>query len=191
VECLTNKHGELDMTHMHVLFATYRTFTNTRILIDTILARYRTIFPASLDMTEDVRQTHLRSLSNALIILLNTYKEDFYEPPSYSTLHYLLKHTIDRDIQNQCRSLLNRFINEGENIFKSDTPNSSISEVDSNNNSKNFHTDEFNYDTQMNILDLSHVILAEQLTIIDAVCSKISNRMITIVFFFSSSPRNY
>jgi ral guanine nucleotide dissociation stimulator-like 1 len=82
--------------------------------------------------------------------------------------YYLLKHTIDRDIQNQCRSLLNRFINEGENIFKLDDNPNSLSEVDSNNNSKYFHTDEFNYHTQMNISDLSHVILAEQLTIIDA-----------------------
>ncbi len=186
MECLTNKHGELDMTHMHILFTTYRTFTNTRILIDTILARYRTIYPASLDMTEDVRQRHLGSLSNALIVLLNTYKEDFYEPPIYSTLHYLLKHTIDRDIQNQCRSLLNRFINEGENIFKLDNPNS-LSEVDSNNNSKYFHTDEFNYHTQMNISDLSHVILAEQLTIIDAVGFESFKLKKSIFLFF----RNY
>jgi hypothetical protein len=55
----------------------------------------------------------------ALICLLTAYKEDFYEPPTYTTLNYLLKHAIDRDLQNQCRSLLNRFINEGENIGKS------------------------------------------------------------------------
>jgi hypothetical protein len=188
VECLTNNHGELDTTHMHILFATYRTFTNTRILIDTILARYRTIYPASLDMTEDVRQKHLRSLSNALICLLHSYKEDFYEPPAYPTLRYLLKHTIDREVQNECRGLLNRLINEGESIFKSDNPNS-ISEVDSNNNSRHLSPDEFSYDTHMNISDLSHVIIAEQLTIIDAVYSKtvffsIQNRY---VFFF----RNY
>jgi hypothetical protein len=59
VECLTNKHGELDTTHMHILFATYRIYTNTRILIDKILDYYRTILPASLDMTEDVRKKSL------------------------------------------------------------------------------------------------------------------------------------
>jgi len=60
VECLTNKHGELDTVHMHILFATYRTYTNTQTLIDTILARYRAVAPASLDMTEDVRQQTLK-----------------------------------------------------------------------------------------------------------------------------------
>jgi hypothetical protein len=45
---------------MHILFATYRTYTNTRVLIDTIIARYRAVIPASLDMTEDVRQKTLK-----------------------------------------------------------------------------------------------------------------------------------
>lgn len=45
---------------MHILFATYRTYINTRILIDTILARYRAVSPASLDMIEDVRQKNLK-----------------------------------------------------------------------------------------------------------------------------------
>ncbi len=113
----------------------------------------------------------LRSLSTALICLLTAYKEDFYEPPTYTTLNYLLKHSIDRDLQNHCRSLLNRFINEGENIDIS----TGISEVDNNNNnnSKNLHTNEFDYDTQMHILELSHIIVAEQLTLIDAVFYKL------------------
>lgn len=114
MEGLTNKHGELDSTHMQILFATYRTYTNTQTLIETILSHYQTIFPASLDMTENVRQTILTNLANALIFLLNTYKEDFYEPPIYPTLNYLMKFTTDRDVQNQCRSLFNRFVNEGE-----------------------------------------------------------------------------
>jgi hypothetical protein len=126
VECLTNEHGELDTIHMHILFSTYRTYTNTRALIDTILARYRAIIPASLDMTEDVRQKSLTNLSTALICLITAYKEDFYEPPLYTTLHYLYKHALDRDVQNQCRSLLNRFINEGEDIFKAESRNSYI-----------------------------------------------------------------
>lgn len=63
----------------------------------------------------------LRSLSTALICLLTAYKEDFYDPPDYIILNYLLKHSPDRDLKNQCRSLLNRFVNEGENIFKIDS----------------------------------------------------------------------
>jgi hypothetical protein len=60
VEYLTNDDGELDTTHMHILFSTYRTFTNTRTLIDTLINRYKTVLPASLDMTEDIRQKTLK-----------------------------------------------------------------------------------------------------------------------------------
>lgn len=60
VEHLTNDSGELDTTHMHILFSTYRTFTNTRTLIDALTNRYRAVIPASLDMTEDVRQKTLK-----------------------------------------------------------------------------------------------------------------------------------
>ena len=45
---------------MHVLFATYRTFTDTSTLVDLIVARYRAVLPASLDLTEDERQNTLK-----------------------------------------------------------------------------------------------------------------------------------
>lgn len=45
---------------MLILFSTYRVYTNTRILIDTILSRYQAVVPASLDMMEDVRQKTLK-----------------------------------------------------------------------------------------------------------------------------------
>lgn len=45
---------------MHILFSTYRTFTDTQTLIQTLINRYRNVLPASLDMTEDVRQKTLK-----------------------------------------------------------------------------------------------------------------------------------
>jgi len=45
---------------MHILFSTYRTYTDTQTLIDTLINRYQTVLPASLDMTEDVRQKTLK-----------------------------------------------------------------------------------------------------------------------------------
>ncbi|CAF4539058.1 unnamed protein product [Rotaria sp. Silwood1] len=176
VEYLTNKHGDLDTTHMHILFATYRIYTNTKILIDTILSRYQAVVPASLDMTEDVRQKTLKSLATALICLLTAYKEDFYEPPYYTTLSHLLKQTTDIDVQNQCQSLLDRFINE-EYISRLDSNIYTCTQDinnNNNNNSKYLHTDDiynqkgFDYNTPRNFLEMSHVVIAEQLTIFDA-----------------------
>ena len=60
VEYLTNENGELDSTHMHILFSTYRSYTNPRTLVETLIERYRAVLPASLDMTEDIRQKTLK-----------------------------------------------------------------------------------------------------------------------------------
>ena len=60
VECLTHENGTLDNLHMHVLFATYRTYTNTSTLVDLIVARYRAVLPASLDRTENERQNTIK-----------------------------------------------------------------------------------------------------------------------------------
>jgi hypothetical protein len=56
-----------------------------------------------------------------MICLLTAYKEDFYEPPSYAILHYLMKHADDQDLRNQCQNLLHRFLNEDENSWKSNS----------------------------------------------------------------------
>ena len=60
IEYLTNEQGELDVLHMHILFATYRTFTNAQTLIERLVARYRAVVPASLEMPENVRRKTLR-----------------------------------------------------------------------------------------------------------------------------------
>ncbi|CAF1558196.1 unnamed protein product [Rotaria magnacalcarata] len=165
VEYLTDETGELDTTHMHILFSTYRTFTNTRTLIETLIKRYRAVLPASLDMTEDMRQKSVKSLRTAMTYFLNSYKEDFCEPPYYSTLNYLIKHIPERDLLKQCQILLDELKKNEENI------QSNI--VDNNNNDKLNGTciyDEkgFNYIKPWNILEMSSTMIAEQLTIVDA-----------------------
>ncbi|UJR21204.1 hypothetical protein I4U23_024301 [Adineta vaga] len=185
VECLTNKHGDLDTIHMHTVFATYRTYTNTRVLIETILARYQAVVPASLDMIEDVRQKTLKSLSMSLICLLTTYKEDFYEPPSFTTLSYLRENipVDNNDLENQCQNLFRRFLREGKDALQSDSDILlRTNDVDNNNNNNNnnnkskfSYTDESLYnprsvdsDARKNFLDMSNIRIAEQLTIVDA-----------------------
>ncbi|UJR28280.1 hypothetical protein I4U23_009528 [Adineta vaga] len=162
IEYLANGDGELDTTHMHILFSTYRTFTNTRTLIDTIIARYQSVLPASLDMTEEVRRKTLKSHRTAITCLLNAYKEDFCEPPYYATLNHLSAHLSDDEIQKQCHRLLEELKNEEDNL---------TSDVDKNNNSKKNYLSYqkgFDYLIPWNLLEISSTIIAEQLTIVDA-----------------------
>lgn len=143
-----------------------------------------------------MRKLSFRSLSTALVCLLTAYKEDFYDPPHYATLNHLLQQTIDTDVKYQCQSLLNRFLNEENNQKLSTTnlfqivfhfPYRNLSFIpldtyglkpDINNNNNNskalltddiYHEKDFDYNTERSLLEMSHVMIAEQLTIIDAV----------------------
>jgi hypothetical protein len=77
IDSFTNENGELDSNITNTFLATYRTFTITKevlgilfkklvvplsfSLIKTIsIYRYSRIFPASLDMTEEIRVSHLK-----------------------------------------------------------------------------------------------------------------------------------
>jgi len=101
----------------------------------------------------------------SIACLLNAYKEDFFDPPCYTTLNYLIKNIPDRDLQKQGQLLLEEFKINEENI-KLDIDNN-------NNHSKNdyvYNQKGFDYITPWNLLDISSATIAEQLTIVDAVC---------------------
>lgn len=120
VECLTTEQGDLDILHMHILFATYRRFSNTKSLIETIVDRYRQVTPASLEMSENVRQKTIRSLQTAIISLLNHYDEDFDDPPDYSLLKYLQNEIVETNIRDQCQKLLKDFLQQKHKDLKID-----------------------------------------------------------------------
>lgn len=104
----------------------------------------------------------------AITCLLTSYKEDFYEPPRYSTLNHFIRHIPDKELQKQGHTLLEQLKHDEENI-KSD--------VDNNNNSKKnclYNEQGFDYLLPWNLLDIPSATIAEQLTIVDAVSSIIN-----------------
>ena len=112
-----------------------------------------------------------RSLRTAVSCLLSAYTEDFRDPPHYSTLHHLLRHFPDRESQKQCNVLLEQFQYDEEN---------NPSNLDDNNNYRHqnssshylAHQRGLDYITPCNILEMSSTMIAEQLTIVDAVCCR-------------------
>jgi hypothetical protein len=94
---LTNQEtGQIDSSLSQIFLVTYRTFTDTQKAIQMLEQRYEEIVPASLEMTEDVRVEHLKSLRSIIYMWLENYSEDFIDPPQYSNLNELknfaLKH---------------------------------------------------------------------------------------------------
>ena len=96
--------------------------------------------------------------------LLNTYKEDFNEPPRYTTLTYLVKRIPDRELQSQCQNLLAQFQRDEDQLQSS---------TDRNNNTSNSDYQQgVDYIAPWNLLAMSSTMVAEQLTIVDAVSSR-------------------
>lgn len=100
----------------------------------------------------------------AIICLLTAYKEDFIEPPYYTTLNYLITNLPDRDIQKQGENLLEDLKNDEENNSCDINNNPNQMKNDSIYNQKGF-----DYITPWNFLDMPSTTIAEQLTIVDAV----------------------
>lgn len=114
-----------------------------------------------------------------MISLLHNYKEEFSEPPRYSTLSYLIKNMPDRDVQKEGQSLLEELKKEEENTQSNTDKNNN------NNKSRNsylYNEKGFDYVKPWNILDMPSTMIAEQLTIVDAVC--LINTF-TFLFFFT------
>ncbi len=87
---LTNEEtGSLDLNLVKIFLVTYRTFTDTVTALNMLRARYEEILPASLEMTEDVRLEHLKSIRTILHMWLENYTEDFNEPPDYTNFNVL------------------------------------------------------------------------------------------------------
>lgn len=70
--------------------------------------RLEKILPASLEMTEDVRQEHLKSIRSILYIWLDYYNEDFNEPTEYQNLNLLNKFAHDHFYETELVKLLRK-----------------------------------------------------------------------------------
>jgi hypothetical protein len=114
VEHLTSEEtGELDSSLVQTFLATYRTFSDTRTVLDAIRARYEKILPASLDMTEDVRVENIRSFRSLIKMWLDNYSEDFNEPPDFTNLAvltaFVAKHMPETELGQMIEAKLAQF----------------------------------------------------------------------------------
>ncbi|XP_067137082.1 ral guanine nucleotide dissociation stimulator-like 1 isoform X1 [Centruroides vittatus] len=89
VESLANDSGELESTYINIFFATYRSFATPRQVLMLLLDRYKQLGSKKNDMPDFMKQQHRRTLIQALLVWLDMFPEDFYEPPQYLSLHQI------------------------------------------------------------------------------------------------------
>ncbi|CAB3361819.1 Hypothetical predicted protein [Cloeon dipterum] len=91
VECLASDEGELETTYVNIFLATYRSFSTASQVLGLLLDRYKLLANDSdeVELPDFLRQQHVKTLILALHVWLDTYPEDFVDPPKFPALQRL------------------------------------------------------------------------------------------------------
>lgn len=163
--------GEIDSNLVQTFLATYRTFTDTKTVLSKLREIYAKVMPASLEMTEDVRQQYLKSLRLIVKLWLKNYSEDFNEPVDYPNLNELYRigqnYFPDSGLISFIRNKFEEFKtnDQSSDSLESSTLSAhkrSLSDMDS-------HQPQFSIDLNENFLNIDSKYFAEQLTYLDKV----------------------
>ncbi|RZF31864.1 hypothetical protein LSTR_LSTR009511 [Laodelphax striatellus] len=118
VECLATDDGELESTYINVFLATYRTFSTPSQVLTLLLDRYEQLANNELDLPESVTEQHRKTLVLALHVWLDSYPEDFRDPPLHTTLYQLLyfaqTHLPESELQLKVKHKLDRFTRDDQ-----------------------------------------------------------------------------
>lgn len=94
VEALATDDGELESTYVNVFLATYRSFAECNRVLDLLLRRYEALAAEDhVPSAVDTSQQHRKTLVACLHVWLDSYPDDFRQPPHHPALQQLLAFT--------------------------------------------------------------------------------------------------
>ncbi|KAH3792902.1 ral guanine nucleotide dissociation stimulator-like 1 [Dreissena polymorpha] len=157
--------GEVDSTYTTVFLATYRTFSSPEEVLNILVDRYENI-KASPEGKGELQEVQLRTIKSVISVWMDTYVEDFREPPTYPCLaclqNFAQKHVPDSDLVIRVKHKMEKF--RKEDLGKSDGNIefhfNLVDEVD--------HMISADYHQPLTFCDISNQTVAEQLTFRDA-----------------------
>ncbi|XP_063234684.1 ral guanine nucleotide dissociation stimulator-like 1 isoform X3 [Bacillus rossius redtenbacheri] len=118
VESLATDDGELESTYINVFLTTYRTFASAKQVLTLLLDRYEQLSNNKLDLPDSVMEQHRKTLVQALYVWLDSFPEDFRDPPTHPALHRLLyfcqQHLPASELEVKVRHRLDRFDREDQ-----------------------------------------------------------------------------
>jgi len=117
IEALCMEDGELDSTNVNVFLATYRPFASPQKVIDLLMDRYQRVGDDG-KMKQHVKESHRRSIKSFLSVWIDTYPEDFRDPPTFPCLKQLIslaeRHMPGSDIVTRATHKMERFKKDEE-----------------------------------------------------------------------------
>ncbi|KAL4219215.1 Ral guanine nucleotide dissociation stimulator-like 1 [Mactra antiquata] len=156
--------GEMDSTYTNVFLATYRTFSSTEEVMDLLIDRYINI-KANKESKNELQDIQLRTIKSVFSVWIDSYPEDFRDPPNYVCLRKLealaRQHIPESDLAIRVKHRIDRFRKED---LKSDSNIefhfNLVEEVD--------HLIVADYHKPLTFCDIPNQTVAEQLTYRDA-----------------------
>ncbi|CAH1786637.1 unnamed protein product, partial [Owenia fusiformis] len=169
VECLVDENGELDSTYVSIFLSTYRGFASAKQVLNIMCERYKCV-SSDKHMRESIRELNKKSLRSVLSVWLDTYSEDFKEPPNYPCLNALYKFTSkympDNDLALRVRHRIDKFKKEEENGSAITVSHSDVDFKFTMYSDIGFMIDSTSQKLQLK--DIPNKLLADQLTYTDA-----------------------
>lgn len=86
IESLTTESGELESTHMNIFLSTYRSFASPNQVLSILLTRYEQMHSENIQLSLETKQQIKSTFEKVLLVWLDMYPEDFYEPPQFLSL---------------------------------------------------------------------------------------------------------
>ncbi|XP_022914117.2 ral guanine nucleotide dissociation stimulator-like 1 isoform X1 [Onthophagus taurus] len=120
VEALSTDDGELETTYINVFLATYRSFSTPKEVLKLLLQRYEELSEsqsaATVNGKGDHHEQHKKTLISALHVWLDSYPEDFKEPPNHPALlqlvHFCEEQLPATELEAKVRHRLDRYSRE-------------------------------------------------------------------------------
>jgi len=160
VEALATDEGELESTYVNVFLATYRTFSTQQQVLSLLLDRYEQLANNELDLPEKVADLHRKTLCGALHVWLESYPEDWNQPPLHPMLRQLLLFTQQYLSNSELHIKVKHRLQTLQSQQKSEDVYSAL-----NDGNLCLHTT--TSQPPYHFPDVSHLHFAEQLTRID------------------------
>ncbi|XP_074030164.1 ral guanine nucleotide dissociation stimulator-like isoform X2 [Leptinotarsa decemlineata] len=116
VEALSTDDGELETTYINVFLATYRSFSSPKEVLKLLLQRYADLCDGPQNGRPDQHEQHRKTIVSALHVWLDSYPEDFKDPPNHSALRQLLnfceEYLPSTELDSKVRHRIERYTRE-------------------------------------------------------------------------------
>ncbi|XP_026817312.1 ral guanine nucleotide dissociation stimulator-like 1 isoform X3 [Rhopalosiphum maidis] len=94
VNSLASDDGELESTFVNIFLATYRTFASPHHVLSLLIERYEYLVNNKEALSESMIDPHKKTVVSALHVWLDSYPEDFRDPPLHTCLRCLHSFTF-------------------------------------------------------------------------------------------------